>query len=92
MLTILTPTYNRYHTLNKLYESLEKQSKKNFEWMIIDDGSTDNTEEIVSRWIEFQKSFKIIYIKKENGGKHTALNEGFKNVQTPLTFIVDSDD
>lgn len=91
-LTILTPAYNRSHTLYKLYESLEKQSYKEFEWVIVDDGSTDDTKDYIETLINKCNSFKIKYIYKSNGGKHTAINEGIKTISTPLTFIVDSDD
>lgn len=91
MITILTPTYNRAHTLKRLYESLEQQSNKHFKWLIIDDGSTDETYELVQSLKKGSK-LDIIYIYKENGGKHTAINEGMKIIDTPLTFIVDSDD
>ena len=77
-ITIFTPTYNRAHTLVRTYNSLCQQTCKDFEWLIIDDGSTDNTYEIVQEWIE-ESDFKIRYIYKENGGKHTALNVAFKN-------------
>lgn len=90
-LTILTPTYNRMNTLNRLKESLEKQSLKNFEWLIIDDGSNDGTKEFIDS-IKLDSTISIKYVYKNNGGKHTALNEGIKLIQTPLTFIVDSDD
>ncbi|MCI6731556.1 MAG: glycosyltransferase family 2 protein [Lachnospiraceae bacterium] len=90
-LTILTPTYNRAYELQKLYDSLKKQSVRDFIWMIVDDGSTDSTEDTVS---EIQKSvvFPVFYIKKQNGGKHTALNTGIRQIKTELVFIVDSDD
>ncbi|MFJ7186834.1 glycosyltransferase family 2 protein [Lysinibacillus xylanilyticus] len=90
-LTILTPTYNRAHTLQRLHESLENQCLKEFKWLIIDDGSTDNTEECVKE-IKKNSSLVIKYIYKKNGGKHTAINEGIDKIETPLTFIVDSDD
>lgn len=90
-LTILTPTYNREHTLSKLYESLIKQTDKEFIWLIIDDGSIDNTYELVNNFIH-EKKIVVRYFKKNNGGKHTAINEGIKLIETPLTFIVDSDD
>lgn len=90
-ITILTPTYNRVHTLNKLYESLCKQTNKNFEWMVIDDGSNDNTEELILKFIE-QNKIKIKYFKKKNGGKHTAINFGLKNIKSEYVFILDSDD
>lgn len=87
---VLTPTYNRAYVLYKLFESLCRQTSFNFRWYIIDDGSTDNTEQKVK---EFQtKKFEILYYKKENGGKHTACNLGFSKISEELTFIVDSDD
>jgi glycosyltransferase involved in cell wall biosynthesis len=73
-LSILTPTYNRSYILPKLFESLCTQSNHNFEWVIIDDGSTDDTEELVSNWISKELKFDIKYHKKKNGGKHTAMN------------------
>lgn len=90
-LTILTPSYNRAHTLTKLYESLVNQTHDNFEWLIVDDGSNDTTEEIVNKFIE-EKKIEIRYIKKENGGKHTALNTGVSQVENEMIFLVDSDD
>ena len=91
MLTILTPTYNRGYIINKAYESLIKQSNKDFEWLVVDDGSNDNTEEIVKKFIEEDK-IKIRYLHKENGGKHTALNVGINNAHGDLILILDSDD
>lgn len=88
---ILTPSYNRVETLERLYQSLIGQSCQNFSWLIVDDGSTDGTEHLVEEWIR-QDKIRIIYRKKENGGKHTALNMGIKEVIESLTFIVDSDD
>lgn len=88
-LTVITPTYNRAHTLPNLFDSLLSQSCKDFEWLIIDDGSVDNTEQVVA---SFSAEFVIRYIRKENGGKHTALNLGIKTIFTDLTIIVDSDD
>lgn len=90
-LTIITPTYNRADLLVHLYGSLESQTNKQFCWMIVDDGSTDDTFDIVSR-LKGNSSFDIIYLQKTNGGKHTALNFGIKEINTELTFIVDSDD
>lgn len=90
-ITILTPTYNRLTYLNKLYESLKKQTNKNFEWFIIDDGSEDGTDYEIDKWIK-DKIIDIKYMYKENGGKHKALNTAIKNINTVLTFIVDSDD
>lgn len=90
-LTILTPTYNRRKNLEELFLSLEAQTSKEFEWLIIDDGSTDGTRETADNFIK-NASFPVKYAYKENGGKHTALNAGIKQIETELTFIVDSDD
>lgn len=89
--TIITPTYNRAELLKNLYRSLEQQNNKDFEWLIVDDGSTDRTKEAVEEIMD-KASFHIDYIWKENGGKHTALNVGIKTIHTELTMIVDSDD
>lgn len=91
IVTVITPTYNRGENLKKLYHSLCRQTCKDFKWLVLDDGSDDETRKIVS---EFMKEKKIVIdlIYKENGGKHTALNMAIKYVDTPLTFIVDSDD
>lgn len=90
-LTILTPSYNRDYILPKLYFSLVQQTDKDFEWLIVDDGSTDDTEEVVKEFISENK-ISIKYIKKENGGKHTALNVGVEQITTQYVMIVDSDD
>lgn len=90
IITIITPTYNRAELLPNLFKSLQNQKRNNFEWLIIDDGSTDDTEEVVSKFKT--DHINIRYYKKENGGKHTALNFAFKYIKTELSFIVDSDD
>ena len=90
-ITIFTPTYNRGYTLTKLYDSLCRQTEKSFDWLIVDDGSTDNTPSLV-RDFQTENKLSINYIHKENGGKHTALNVALDIVQTELFFIVDSDD
>ena len=90
LLTIVTATYNRAGYLRRLYDSLVNQGSKKFIWIIIDDGSTDDTEEIVKNFVN--DDFPVIYRKKDNGGKHTALNYGIPLIKTPYTFIVDSDD
>ena len=90
-ITVLTPTYNRRKLLQKLYTSLCSQDCMDFVWLVIDDGSNDNTDEYVSE-IKKNATFPIVYYKKENGGKHTALNYAYQYIDTPLTFIVDSDD
>ena len=91
-LTIFTPAYNRAHTLPRTYESLLKQSNKNFIWLIVDDGSVDNTEELVKSWQNKDSGFEIQYIKKENGGMHTAHNTAYANIYTELNTCIDSDD
>ncbi len=93
-LTVFTPTYNRAHTLPRLYESLINQKLPpnfKFEWMIIDDGSTDNTEELIKIWIE-QSKISIQYIKTANGGKPRAINRAVTVAKSGYLFIVDSDD
>lgn len=91
MITVLTPTYNREKLLNRLAKSLFDQTNYNFEWLIIDDGSSDNTEKLINS-LKQDSPFIIRYIFKENGGKHTALNKGFKNAEGDWVLIVDSDD
>lgn len=90
-LSIVTPTYNREGLLKRLYISLLSQSCRDFEWLIIDDGSTDNTDVLVQEFLN-TSSLNIKYIKKENGGKHTAVNSGIRNSSGEYIFIVDSDD
>lgn len=90
-LTILTPTYNRGECLKKLYESLKGQNNKNFVWYVADDGSTDDTKNIIKTF-QAEQQIEIRYEYKKNGGKHTAINFAAKNITTPLTIIVDSDD
>ncbi len=90
-ITILTPTYNRADCLSELYCSLTEQTSRDFEWYVVDDGSTDGTMELIQGYLE-EKKIPIRYERKANGGKHTALNQGIANIQSELTFIVDSDD
>lgn len=91
-LTIFTPTYNRKNTLCRTYDSLLSQDCKDFIWLIIDDGSTDNTAELVKEWRERDNGFEIRYIYKENGGMHTAHNTAYENIDTELNVCIDSDD
>lgn len=91
MLTVITPTYNRGKKLLDCYKSLTEQTCKSFVWMVIDDGSVDNTEIVISEWKK-EKKINIIYIKKENGGKASALNIAFQNLTTPYACCLDSDD
>lgn len=89
--TVFTPTYNRAHHIGFLYESLVRQTYKDFEWLIVDDGSTDDTKELVQSYVTEDK-ITIRYIYKNNGGKHTAINLGLQQAEGELFFIVDSDD
>lgn len=91
-ITIFTATYNREKLLYRLYESLKMQTVKGFEWLIIDDDSTDNTNYVVNKWINKKNDFSIRYIKQTHGGKHRALNRGFVEANGEYFFIVDSDD
>lgn len=91
-LTIFTPTYNRKHTLIRTFQSLQKQTCKDFEWLIVDDGSKDNTAELVERWKHEAEGFQIRYIYKENGGMHTAHNVAYVAINTELNVCIDSDD
>ena len=92
LLTIFTPAYNRAHTLSRTYKSLLDQDCKDFIWMIIDDGSTDHTEELVRKWQKKDNGFEIQYIYKENGGMHTAHNTAYEHIKTELNMCIDSDD
>lgn len=91
IVTVFTPTYNRGYTLERLYESLLRQTDKRFCWLIVDDGSTDNTKDLVGAWIQENK-ISIEYYQQENQGKPTAHNKGVKQTKTELFFCVDSDD
>ena len=92
LVTLCTPTYNRAKLLPDLYEALCKQTSFDFEWIVVDDGSIDNTAELVNSWVINTSSFDIKYIKKENGGKHTALNVGIELAKGKYFAIIDSDD
>lgn len=91
MLTIFTPTYNRAKLIERVYNSLVRQTKRDFEWLVIDDGSLDDTEQVIERLIKENK-IKIKYIKKKNGGKHTAHNEALKYAEGDYFVCLDSDD
>ena len=90
-LTIFTPAYNRAYTLHKCYESLKKQTNKDFEWLIIDDGSTDNTRQLVQSWIE-ENIIPIKYHYQKNQGMHGAHNTAYELIDTELNVCIDSDD
>lgn len=91
-LTVFTPTYNRAYILQRCYESLVRQTSKDFIWLIIDDGSTDNTKSLVDQWIKEKNEFEIKYVYKENGGMHTGHNKAYELIDTELNVCIDSDD
>ena len=91
-ITVFTPTYNRAYIIGNLYSSLKRQTYHDFEWLIVDDGSTDDTEELVEKWMKEDNPFPIRYYKKENGGKCRAINYGVDLAEGRLFFNVDSDD
>ena len=89
--TIFTPAYNRGDTLSRLYESLKKQNNKSFQWVVVDDGSVDNTRELIESWKK-ENILNIIYVYQENSGKMRAINRGVEFAEGEFFFIVDSDD
>lgn len=91
-ITVITPSYNRAHTLSACYESLKKQTSNSFVWLVIDDGSTDKTKQLVSEWVQEQSSVIIRYFQKTNGGKASALNMAFDCLETEYACVLDSDD
>lgn len=92
MITIFTPTYNRAHLLPRLYESICKQDCMDFEWLVIDDGSTDDTQVLFDEWTTREHPFSLIYQKVQNGGKQRAINRAVDMARGEYFFIVDSDD
>ena len=91
-ITLFTPTYNRAYILDNLYRSVQRQTFRDFEWIIMDDGSSDNTEELVKSWMEDGNDFPIRFYKVPNGGKCRAINRGLDLAEGELFFIMDSDD
>lgn len=91
LFTVFTPTYNRAYTLPQLYKSLIRQTNHDFEWLVIDDGSTDDTEELINSYIKEDK-ISITYIKQKNQGKHIAINTSLDVITTEYIITVDSDD
>lgn len=89
--TLFTPTYNRAHLLPALFNSLEIQRFKNFEWLVVDDGSRDDTEDVVKQ-LAAKASFPVRYFKQENGGKHTAFNTAIEHADSEWFVCIDSDD
>ena len=92
ILSICTATYNRAYILPKLFLSLKEQSSKQFEWIVIDDNSSDNTIDLVKQWIRETRDFEIRYYKQPHGGKHRAINKAVEMARGDFVFIVDSDD
>lgn len=90
--TVFTPTYNRAYILGDLYHSLQRQTCMDFEWLIVDDGSADDTKALVASWQGEENLFPIRYVYQENGGKCRAINRGLKEANGRLFFTVDSDD
>lgn len=91
-ITVFTPTYNRAYIIENLYRSIQRQTFTDFEWLVIDDGSSDGTEELFQKWMQEDNGFPIRYCKKENGGKCRAINRALEMAQGELFFTVDSDD
>ena len=92
LVTVFTPTYNRKKLLKRTYESMRKQTNKDFIWLIVDDGSSDGTEEMVRSWMQDNNGFELQYLYKQNGGMHTAHNTAYDNIHTVLNTCIDSDD
>ena len=90
-ITVFTPTYNRAYTLPQLYNSLVSQTNNDFIWLVIDDGSSDNTKELIGQW-QSEKKISIEYIYQDNQGMHGAHNTAYKNINTELNVCIDSDD
>ena len=91
MITVFTPCYNRAYALQRLFESLQAQGSSDFEWLIVDDGSTDRTDELC-RGFARDANFPVRYMRQENSGKHVAINRGAVEARGEWFFIVDSDD
>ena len=91
-ITVFTPTYNRAYILENLYRSLQRQSYTDFEWLVVDDGSSDGTDKLFEAWQKEDNPFPIRYVRQENGGKCRAINHGLALAQGELFFTVDSDD
>jgi len=92
VLTVFTPTYNRAYILPQCYESMRRQSSKNFVWLVVDDGSTDNTRQLVQNWQDEDNGFELRYVFQENQGMHGAHNLAYANIDTELNTCIDSDD
>lgn len=91
MITVFTPTYNRAHTLERVFQSLTEQTDRQFEWLVVDDGSTDGTGELMQS-LACRATFSVRYVRQENGGKHAAINTGATEAAGDWILILDSDD
>jgi len=91
LFTIFTSTYNRAHTLNRVFDSLCAQTLRDFEWLVIDDGSTDNTAELIASWAN-SADFPIRYLKQDHCGKHIAHNLAAQEARGLFFLTLDSDD
>lgn len=91
LFSVCTPTFNRARLIQRAYDSLVQQTLQNFEWLVVDDGSTDNTADVVAGYIAAGK-IPIRYLRKANGGKHTALNLAVREACGQLFTVIDSDD
>ena len=91
LVTVLTPTFNRSLYLKRLFESLQAQDFKGFEWLVVDDGSTDETESLVRR-LAGEAEFEVRYVRQPNQGKHIALNTGVQHANGQYTAVIDADD
>lgn len=89
--TVFTPTFNRAYCLNKCYESLKRQTSKDFIWLVVDDGSTDKTKELVEEWVN-EGIIEIQYHWQQNQGMHGAHNTAYELINTKLNVCIDSDD
>ncbi|MDX1915337.1 MAG: glycosyltransferase [Methylophilus sp.] len=89
--TVFTPAYNRAHTIGRVYDSLKSQTYRDFEWIVIDDGSADNTRELVAEWMK-EADFPVTYKHQENSGRHVAFNRAVEIAKGELFFVIDSDD
>jgi glycosyltransferase involved in cell wall biosynthesis len=90
MFTVFTPTYNRSHTLHRVYDSLHAQTYRNFEWLVIDDGSTDGTAEMIESWRR-NADFPIRFFAQPHAGKHVAHNRALDEARGRFFIVLDSD-
>lgn len=91
LITVFTPTYNRAGLLHRVYESLVRQTNQQFKWLVIDDGSTDETQAVVEAFVQ-ENRIEITYVYKENGGLHSGYNAAIARLDTELSICIDSDD